>query len=77
MVDCCNNVTNGGTISEDQAICDVQIDPDSLFNITAPSGGTGALMYQWYFSTTGSPYTMSNPDWTLIPGAEDSGYNQC
>lgn len=75
LVDCCDNVTDGGTIGEDQIICDDSVDPDSIFNISLPSGGSGNLMFQWYQSNTGTPFDFSNTDWTQVPGAGSDGYD--
>lgn len=75
MVSCCSNVTDGGAIEEDQQICDSSYDPDLIRDAISPSGGTGDLEYQWFQSTTGTPFVPNSPDWTLIPGATDAEYD--
>jgi SdrD B-like domain/SprB repeat/Secretion system C-terminal sorting domain len=72
---CCDNVTSGGTIAANQVSCAAPFDPAMLTNVTLPSGGTLALEYQWVVSTTGTPYTPSNTDWTFIAGANTETYN--
>lgn len=72
---CCDNVTAGGTIAANQASCDAPFDPAPLTNVTLPSGGTLALEYQWVMSTTGTPYTPSNTDWTFIAGANTDTFD--
>jgi len=39
-------ILNGGAIGSDQSICPMG-DPDLLFNVTSPSGGSNNWSYQW------------------------------
>lgn len=72
---CCDNVTDGGTIQADQQACQSPFDPAELTNATLPTGGSNALEYQWVVSTTGTAYTASNTDWTVIAGANSESYD--
>lgn len=72
---CCDNVTEGGTIGSNQMACLSPYDPAELVNVTAPTGGSNALEYQWVMSSTGTPYTPTNPDWVVIAGANAESYN--
>lgn len=72
--DCCSNVTQGGLISPDQSACSA-FDPDTLQNLQMPSGGSGGLEYQWVYSLTGTAWSPSNPDWIVIPGANQEWYD--
>ena len=65
---CCDNVTNGGTIGYEQSGCE-GFDPTTLVNVTAPSGGSGALEYVWLISTNGGS------SYSVIAGATGSTYN--
>ena len=47
----CDNVTSPGSIEAAQSNCGT-FDPALLTELTAPTGGTGALEYQWQISTT-------------------------
>jgi SdrD B-like protein/SprB-like repeat protein/type IX secretion system substrate protein len=72
---CCDNLTDGGEIGFNQSNCTAPFNPGFLENVTLPSGGTGALEYQWVASVTGTPYSTSNPDWAAIPGADSVVYD--
>ncbi|HFA48003.1 MAG TPA: hypothetical protein ENJ95_03180 [Bacteroidetes bacterium] len=72
---CCDNVTDGGEIGQDQVFCQPPYDPAALTNVVFPSGGSLAMEYQWVSSTTGTPYTPMNADWTEIDGATMSLFN--
>ena len=72
---CCDNVTDGGTIGNDQVGCQAPFDPAPLVNLTLPTGGTNVLQYQWIFSIAGTPYFPGSPDWAIIPGAVQAGYD--
>ena len=64
----CNNVTSAGAIGSDQSACTASYDPSNLTQTTAPSGGSGALEYQWQIST-------NNTNWADISGANSAAYN--
>jgi hypothetical protein len=65
----CDNVTSGGTIGSNQTACGTSYDPALLTNVTAPSGGTGALEYLWLKSTTFPCPPVGDASWQVISGA--------
>ncbi|MDF1867531.1 MAG: SdrD B-like domain-containing protein [Saprospiraceae bacterium] len=66
----CDNVTDGGTIEEDESNCE-GYDPEVIVEVTPPVGGTGALEYLWLQSTTGCPTSLTQQ----IPGATSASYD--
>jgi len=62
-----SEVLNGGTIGADQDICP-QGDPDLLFNITSPSGGSNNWSYQWQSRSLAGTFVD-------VPGATNRAYN--
>ncbi|MEO1262213.1 MAG: SdrD B-like domain-containing protein [Bacteroidota bacterium] len=73
---CCDNVTDGGMIAADQVLCDTPFVAAGLTNTVFPTGGNmQPIEYQWAQSTTNSPYTPTNPDWSFITGANDADYD--
>jgi choice-of-anchor A domain-containing protein len=64
----CNNVTGAGTIGSNQTACGTSYDPALLTQITAPTGGTGTLQYQWQISS-------DNVIWTDIVSANAQTYD--
>ncbi|MEN9638322.1 MAG: hypothetical protein RLZZ262_190, partial [Bacteroidota bacterium] len=66
---CCDNVTNGGEIGSNYYGCG-SYDPPAFANITAPSGGTGTLEYQWQYRNA----STSNV-WTNVAAAQAASYN--
>lgn len=74
-IDCCDNVTDGGAIDGDQANCGVPFDPATIRSTTAASGGSNALRYEWYVSTTTDVYAVRAPGWSPIAGATSAFYN--
>ena len=72
---CCDNVTDGGQIGNNQVGCMAPFDPAVLVNLVLPTGGSNTLEYQWIVSTTGTPYTTGNPDWAMIANATQVGYD--
>ncbi|MES2519333.1 MAG: hypothetical protein V4585_14565, partial [Bacteroidota bacterium] len=72
---CCDNVTAGGKIGNDQTGCS-GVDPTPFVSITDPSGGTGALEIVWLKSTTSSVLTTTTQSqWTPITGATGLTYD--
>lgn len=66
-VNCCDNYTNAGTISADEAIM-CPYDP-AIITGTSPSGGSGGTaQYQWQVSSNGT-------SWSNISGATSASYN--
>ncbi len=74
-IECCDNVTNGGTIGVDQNICDTLFNPDPIVSSTSPNGGFGNLEYRWFQNTTGVPFDINNPDWIEIPNSNNESYD--
>ena len=64
---CCDNVTNGGLIAEDQENCG-GFDPAMLTSVSLPSGGSGAIEYIWLVREIGQSYSV-------IPGATGATYD--
>jgi hypothetical protein len=67
----CDNVTSGGTIGSNQSYNCGPFDPAAIVEITAPSGGSGALEYLWLSSTTGCPNSATQ----AIAGANGASYD--
>jgi hypothetical protein len=65
----CNNVTNGGTICCDQSGCS-GFDPSAITSSVDPSGGSGALEYQWMYYNASTGWNL-----TAISGANGTSYN--
>jgi large repetitive protein len=66
---CCANVSNGGEIGSNYYGCG-SYDPPVFSNITAPTGGTGSLEYQWQYKNA-----STNNTWTNITSAVSASYN--
>lgn len=66
----CDNVLNAGTICCTQTICEGD-QPNALYGVTPPSGGSGALEYQWMQLVQMGP---APPTWVAIPGATSATY---
>ncbi len=65
----CENVTDGGEISGDEAVCFGET-PAPITSDIFPSGGSGTMEYQWISSTDYCPFDISDE----IPGATQSTY---
>lgn len=65
----CTNPTNGGEIQTNQAICS-GIVPDTLKNMTLPSGYSGSIEYKWQSSVTDSSSGFTD----VIPSATGTFY---
>jgi len=69
LVDVCDNVTDGGIVGGDEAVCG-PFDPGLIYNQILPSGGSGELEYVWMKSTTSAIFTDNNlSEWTMIPNS--------
>ncbi len=68
----CVNLSGAGEICCDQVLCETKV-PTMFFESLAPSGGDGALEFQWYFSET--PGEFDPLSWTLSPGANAETFN--
>lgn len=66
----CDNVTNGGKIQGDETNCD-GYDPTQITEVTAPTGGSGALEYLWLQSNSGCPTSLTQ----AISGATQANYD--
>ncbi len=71
----CNNVLSGGSICCDQQICGAGAIPEPLTSTTPASGGLGNIEYLWLMSTTGTPFSFTNPDWQPIANSNSESYN--
>ncbi len=71
VVSACDNVTNGGEICCNESQGN-SYDPAPITNVTAASGGTGALEYQWLFTV--NPNNTNFATWQMIP-ANQGGQN--
>ncbi|MCC7507076.1 MAG: hypothetical protein IT259_17345 [Saprospiraceae bacterium] len=67
----CDNVLNAGTICCNQTICEGE-QPTALYGVTPPSGGSGAIEYQWLQLVQMGP---AQPTWVGIPGATNASYS--
>ncbi|MBI1184551.1 choice-of-anchor A family protein [bacterium] len=70
----CCNVTDGGSIADNQSNCG-SFDPSEITNIDGASGGSGSLEYAWAYSTSSSMYLGNTNAWTIITGATSESYN--
>ena len=74
-IDCCQNVTAGGTISGDQTHCGIPYDPSLLGNVAPATGGANALVYTWYSSATATTYSPGSPEWTVVGSVTTPYFN--
>ncbi len=69
QVNVCDNVTDGGMVGGDEAVCG-PFDPGLIYNQILPSGGSGELEYIWMESTTSAIFNDNNlSEWTMIPNS--------
>ncbi len=73
LIDCCENVTDGGRIGGAQQNCGVPYDPSVLTNVSPATGGQDNLMYTWFMSTTSTTYTPGSSEWA-VAGAATTPY---
>ena len=73
-VNCCDNVTDGGSIGFDQSGC-APYDATTLQNVVSPSGGTGELEYLWFGSFVGGFFDPTSPDWFPLDNSNTAGYD--
>ncbi|MEZ4883457.1 MAG: T9SS type A sorting domain-containing protein [Chitinophagales bacterium] len=71
----CDNVTDGGSIGSNETGCSPSFDPTMIVNAALPSGGTGALEYLWFKSTTGTPFTTASTDWFPIANTNSPNFD--
>lgn len=73
----CDNLLDGGEITDDEILCEGNTDPSMIYNSISPSGGSGTIEYRWLKNTTTSnPPTGSNMNgWTIIPNANSYEYD--
>jgi large repetitive protein len=67
----CDNYTNGGVIGSNETSCGA-FQPQTIRDISLPSGGTGSSQYQWLQNTVSSNPTNTN--WTVIPNSNSLTY---
>ncbi len=65
LIDCCENVTDGGQIGGAQKSCGVPYDPTVLSNVAPATGGLNNLVYAWYKSTTSTAFTPGSSEWAV------------
>ncbi len=65
LIDCCENVTDGGRIGGAQTSCGVPYDPSVITNLAPATGGTNSLVYTWYQSNTSTTYQPGSPEWSV------------
>ena len=70
---CCDNISNPGSISANQSTCLSPIDPALINNNVSPSGGSGNLEIVWKSSLVGGP--IDDINWFIIPGANSLTYD--
>ncbi len=75
IVGSCMNVITGGEICCDQQICGAGANPEPIVSITPASGGSGAMEYLWMMSTTGTTFSITNPDWIPIIDSNSESYD--
>jgi uncharacterized protein YjdB len=63
----CDNTTNGGIISGDEISC-LNFNPGIILSVSAASGGSGSITYQWEYST-------DNINWYNVSGATGLTYD--
>ena len=66
----CENVLNAGVICCNQTICEGET-PALIYNVQAPSGGTGNIQYQWLQFVQIGP---APPNWVAVQGATGPTY---
>ena len=69
----CDPLTSAGQIGSDETGCGPSFDPAPITSISLPSGGSGAIEYQWLVSTVGCP--SSTNAYQIIPGATGPTYD--
>ena len=68
----CCQVTNPGSIGNDEAHCGPYI-PSTIVSIANPSGGLGTVQYVWLWNTV-NVVNNGNSGWVVIPGANGPSY---
>ena len=68
----CDNLTYGGEIGHDHAVCYPGDTPQELVNLSLPSGGSGEIEYIWIMTTEDPNEFISN--WISIPGSIHENY---
>ncbi len=71
--ECCDNVTNPGTIVSNQTSCNLPYDPTQLTSSINPSGGSGSLVYVWKYSYVGG--AINDTTWFSIPNSNTPNYD--
>ncbi len=73
LFDACLNITTTGEICCDQTLCGPGNDPAPITSVAPASGGGGATLYLWMYSTSNTP--VSGGGWTTVPGANGPSYD--
>lgn len=69
----CDNINNPGVIGGNQFLCGPGVDPDPLFSVQDPSGGTGDMEYLWMMSTIPGPFDINV--WLPIPNSDSPTFD--
>ena len=71
----CDNVTTGGQVGYSEQLCGMGTDPAEIIELVPPTGGFGALEFQWLQSDVPVFNGPGDPNWTHIPGATQATYD--
>lgn len=71
----CDNITDGGLIGYNEALCGVGADPSEIVNVQYPSGGYGTIEYLWMMSTVPIYNGPGDPNWSIIPNSNSESYD--
>ncbi len=76
-ISACDNITDGGEIGDDEALCETDNDPAEMLSLADANGGSGTIEYVWLMNTTTStPPTAYNMNgWTEIAGSNSPSYD--
>ncbi|MBI5915131.1 MAG: T9SS type A sorting domain-containing protein, partial [Bacteroidetes bacterium] len=71
----CDNVTDGGLIGYDEALCGIGANPAEIVGLAAPTGGFGVLEYLWLKSVVPVFNGPGDPNWSPIPNSNSPNYD--
>jgi len=72
----CDNITHGGEIAANEALCGTTDDPAEITNVTGASGGSGDLQYIWLKNTQhSSPPNVNMTGWEEISNSDAASYD--
>ena len=71
----CDNLTDGGTIGDDEVLCDNNFTATTITSIEDVSGGSGTIEYLWMQNTvSGTPPVQNLANWVEIPNSNAPTY---